>query len=119
VCQPTGAPLKEQAREKRRPAAKYPGAGRQEKIPAATYSPTRRPCSTIGSEGLNCRVRDGNGWNPFDVATGNLGKGFADAQAKCRGSRGGCRARPWPSWSDEATGREETTKPHERLVPVS
>src|SRR4051812_12932538 len=47
-------------------------AGRQGKIPAATYSPTRKPCSTIGSEGLNFRVRDGNGWDPFDVATGNL-----------------------------------------------
>ena len=29
-------------------------------------------CSTIGSEGLNFRVRDGNGWDPFDKATGNL-----------------------------------------------
>ena len=43
-----------------------------EKIPAATYSPTRKPCSTIGSGGLNFRVRDGNGWNPSDKATGNL-----------------------------------------------
>src|SRR6185369_9524230 len=44
------------------------------KIPAATYSPTRKPCSTIGSGGLNCRVRDGNGWSPSDVATGKLGR---------------------------------------------
>src|SRR6267142_4076781 len=44
--------------------------GIQGKIPAATYSPTRKPCSTIGSGGLNFRVRDGNGWNPSDVATG-------------------------------------------------
>jgi hypothetical protein len=29
------------------------------------------PCSTIGSEGLNGRVRNGNGWNPLDMATGN------------------------------------------------
>ena len=43
------------------------------KIPAATYSPTRKPCSTIGSGGLNFRVRDGNGWDPSDIATGNLG----------------------------------------------
>src|SRR5437868_8306003 len=41
------------------------------KIPAATYSPTRKPCSTIGSGGLNFRVRDGNGWDPSDIATGN------------------------------------------------
>src|SRR5207302_7255131 len=42
------------------------------KIPAATYSPTRKPCSTIGSGGPNFRVRDGNGWDPSDIATGNL-----------------------------------------------
>ena len=29
------------------------------------------PCSTIGSEGLNGRVRNGNGWGPLDKATGN------------------------------------------------
>src|SRR6267142_6576237 len=48
--------------------------GVREKIPAATYSPTRKPCSTIGSGGLNCRVRDGNGWSPSDVATGKPGR---------------------------------------------
>ena len=69
---------------------KLSAAGRQGKIPAATYSPTRKPCSTIGSEGLNFRVRDGNGWDPFDKATGN----FADAQAaNCRAERRLCRAR--------------------------
>ena len=61
----------------------------ENKIPAATYSPTRKPCSTIGSEGLNFRVRDGNGWDPFDKATGKLferarlvkaAAGSADAQ---------------------------------------
>ena len=31
------------------------------------------PCSTIGSEELNFRVRDGIGCGLFDVATGNLG----------------------------------------------
>jgi hypothetical protein len=28
--------------------------------------------STIGAEGLNCRVRDGNGCFPFAMTTGNL-----------------------------------------------
>ena len=28
--------------------------------------------STIGAEGLNCRVRDGNGCYTFAMATGNL-----------------------------------------------
>ncbi len=30
------------------------------------------PCSTIGAEGLNFRVRDGNGCFPFAIATENL-----------------------------------------------
>src|ERR1019366_2950441 len=25
------------------------------------------PCSTIGSEGLNGRVRNGNGWSPLEI----------------------------------------------------
>jgi hypothetical protein len=29
-------------------------------------------CSTIGAEGLNFRVRDGNGWNPLAKVTQNL-----------------------------------------------
>src|SRR5262249_11374337 len=66
-------------RKRRRPAVgpESRTAGRQEKIPAATYSPTRKPCSTIGSGGLNFRVRYGNGWNPSDVATGNLSRASA------------------------------------------
>src|SRR4051812_8360689 len=46
------------------------GGPDSEKDPAASYSPTRKPCSTIGSGGLNDRVRDGNGCDPSDVATG-------------------------------------------------
>src|SRR5262249_52960405 len=41
------------------------------RIPATSYSPTRRPCSTIGAGGLNYRVRDGNGCVPSAIATGN------------------------------------------------
>src|SRR5437899_7561337 len=41
------------------------------KDPAASYSPTRRPCSTIGAGGLNFRVRDGNGCFPAAIATRN------------------------------------------------
>ena len=29
-------------------------------------------CSTIGPAGLNCRVRDGNGWRPRGMITGKL-----------------------------------------------
>src|SRR5579862_180638 len=39
--------------------------------PAASYSPTRRPCSTIGAGGLNGRVRDGNGCFPSAITAGN------------------------------------------------
>jgi hypothetical protein len=77
------------------------------KIPAATYSPTRRPCSTIGSGGLNFRVRDGNGWDPSDVATGNSG---ADAQAQIRvvGRRNGAALDPGLlDWVKAALKREE------------
>ena len=52
------------------PASKGGARGLSKRIPAATYSPTQKLCSTIGSGGLNFRVRDGNGWNPSDVATG-------------------------------------------------
>src|SRR5206468_8204857 len=63
--------LARSAMKKRRPAARVIARrGVWGKIPAATYSPTRKPCSTIGSGGLNFRVRDGNGWDPSDVATG-------------------------------------------------
>jgi hypothetical protein len=31
--------------------------------------PHTRACSTIGAEGLNFRVRDGNGWNPLATVT--------------------------------------------------
>ena len=34
--------------------------------------PHTRACSTIGAEGLNFRVRDGNGWDPFARITQNL-----------------------------------------------
>ena len=101
-------------------------AGRQGKIPAATYSPTRKPCSTIGSGGLNCRVRDGNGWSPSDVATGKPGRlhrepassvgrlatdvatgKFAYAQAMCRVGRRKPRSTLALSIWNEGDGREE------------
>ena len=33
--------------------------------------PGRLQPSTIGTEGLNFCVRDGNRWNPFAITTGN------------------------------------------------
>jgi hypothetical protein len=34
--------------------------------------PHSLPCSTIGAKGLNFRVRDGNGCDPFAIATEKL-----------------------------------------------
>lgn len=36
---------------------------------AATYSPAGKPCSTIGLEELNDRVRYGNGCGLFSIVT--------------------------------------------------
>ena len=61
----------EQGAEKAKAPARVLAQGPSDEIPAATYSPTPKECSTIGSAGLNFRVRDGNGWNPCEIATGN------------------------------------------------
>ena len=98
-----------EAQIKRRPAALEGAAGRQGKIPAATYSPTRKPCSTIGSGGLNFRVRDGNGWGPSDIATGNLiapGAGDRGCGAMhTRKQKSECDGREWRPSSTLASGR--------------
>ena len=39
--------------------------------------PGRVQPSTIGAEGLNFCVRDGNRWNPFAITTGNLFQGLS------------------------------------------
>jgi hypothetical protein len=40
-------------------------------------------CSTIGAEGLNFRVRDGNGWDPFARITQNLIYNAAQIRPRC------------------------------------
>ena len=40
------------------------------KIPAARYSPTGNPRSTLAEETLHCRVRNGNGCCLLSMATG-------------------------------------------------
>jgi hypothetical protein len=44
------------------------------------------PCSTIGSGGLNFRVRDGNGCDPTDIATANLEKSGALRKSNTKGA---------------------------------
>ena len=46
-------------------------SGPSKKIRQRPTLPRGFPRSTIGSGGLNFRVRDGNGWDPSDIATGN------------------------------------------------
>ena len=50
--------------------------------PATSYFPTTESCSIIGSDRLNCRVRDGNGCDPIDIITGKtVGSGrWADGR---------------------------------------
>ena len=45
-------------------------SGPSKKIRQRPTLPRGFPRSTIGSGGLNFRVRDGNGWDPSDIATG-------------------------------------------------
>ena len=46
--------------------------GYEKKLRQRPTLPQRHRCSTIGSEELNFRVRDGIGWNLFDITTGKL-----------------------------------------------
>ena len=82
------------------------GAGLSKQDPAASYSPTRRPCSTIGAGGLNGRVRDGNGCFPSAITTGRR-----------------CDTLDGIPMSEQARGSSPQAdlmvKPHGHLVPVS
>ena len=57
-------------KEKARSRRSKRGCGLLEKIPAATYSPTQKMCSTIGAKELNFRVRDGIGCGLLAITTG-------------------------------------------------
>ena len=76
------------------------------KDPAASYSPTERPSSTIGAGGLNCRVRNGNGCNTSAIATGRVQRSQLHTGKPAQKA-------PWQ--------RQEkiVVKPHGQLVPVS
>ena len=57
--------------------------------PASTYVPTPEGCSIISAEGLDFQVRDGSGYNPLAVDTGQ------------RGTR-----QPWLAWLSLPVGLE-------------
>ena len=72
--------------------------------------PRSLPRSTIGSEGLNGRVRNGNGWSPLDMATGNSIR--FPTEPGDRSSFDSCEL-------DSSRLKNFMAKPHGRLVPVS
>src|ERR1035437_9730140 len=77
----------------------------QDKDPAASYSPTGRPSSTIGAGGLNFRVRNGNGSITSAIATGRLERSQLHTGTGVK--------TPWQ-------GQQKiVVKPHGQLVPVS
>src|SRR5262252_9966237 len=76
-------------------------------------------CSTIGSAGLNFRVRDGNGWIPRDKITDNLRRfgGASGAEARGRNPEAAfCAARDLNAISVSLTSDKlskiRRTKPH-------
>ncbi len=89
-------------RETKEKPREYRGAFHFHNFPAATYSPTPQGCSTIGPEGLSCRVRNGIGRFPPGMATGK-------------------NSQPEPSLRCRATDTQmkRVVKPHDRLVRVS
>jgi hypothetical protein len=68
----------------------------QERVLGSQIIPRRRPTlprglprSTIGAEGLNCRVRNGNGCGPFARITGKTSLGFTSKRSRMEGMRAG------------------------------
>src|SRR2546425_8560197 len=53
-------------------------------------------CSTIGPAGLNCRVRDGNGWIPRGKITDNLRRLASVNEPPTRRRLGACCRNPEP-----------------------
>ena len=103
-----------------------PPSGGQRKSLATTYSPTAVCRSTIGAGGLNCRVRNGNGWDPSAMVT----RLQIVAIHKAVQAAGGCPAgaTSGSGWVvvasalcvPESDVSEKTrVKPHGRLVLVS
>ena len=112
-------------------------SGPSKKIRQRPTLPRGFPRSTIGSGGLNFRVRDGNGCDPSDIATGKVatvhtkGKLQVSASSKSRCALkcfpGGCVGRiqasalaPSPLLPGKRGVQEMgESKPLDQLVPVS
>ncbi len=58
--------------------------------PASSYSPTEFPCSTIGSDELNFRVRDGIGCGLVDIDTGEFWASQDERLHRCACVRVAC-----------------------------
>src|SRR5262249_11731020 len=93
----------------------------RERVPGSKIIPRRRPTlprglprSTIGAEGLNCRVRNGNGCGPFAKVTGKTSYSFPQShqEKSDRNERTVVRSR-------DSRLKNLMVKPHDRLVLVS
>jgi hypothetical protein len=104
------------------PGAQKETARGMNRGPSGNLIPRQRPTlprtcarSTIGAEGLNCRVRNGNGCFPLATATGKLGTG------KNRGILGSLGS--WSTGSGQSDRIRRLgrilVKPNDRLVQVS
>jgi hypothetical protein len=74
-------------------------------------------CSTIGPAGLNCRVRDGNGWNPRGKIT-DVVSSFLPAALRCQAGLAEARlgAHPSAKWPLQCLkDREDETSQLNRL----
>ena len=81
--------------------------------------PHSNPCSTIGAEGLDFRVRDGIGYGPFAIATGK-NRILRRVEQDIGRSRPGGADHSMPRIAQTAGVSEKMrAKPHDPLVPVS
>ena len=95
--------------KRERPPLRF-GAGASEDYPRRRPTlPHRLQCSTIGAEGLNCRVRNGNGCFPLANITGKL-----ESKEQRLNNRIGCY-----ETSETSTKAQSIWQVHDRLVQVS
>src|SRR5690349_17199047 len=83
--------------QKRKPPLPRGQRGFSKRILQRPTLPRGFPRSTIGSGGLNFRVRDGNGCDPSDIATGNSLKAHTKGESSIHADEELCRFSFGPS----------------------
>ena len=98
--------------------ARLRGPASLREVPPSSYSPTRKPGSTIADAGLNFRVRNGNGCGPRSMDGGIMREGSNRSHQpnSFLGPTEQCIERELAPPPHE---RRKVAKPHGRLVPVS